>query len=134
MGTNRGLAVAVIFAGAAVCFASAARADDFSGTYVMTAPDAQSTWVVTPCGPECAHVADSSGWSADAHVVNGQWTFSVDRPDATVCINRARAPGTALYSFDLARQAGTVVTSVAAPCAQAPGYSRPIYFTLTRTA
>ncbi|MBV9088632.1 MAG: hypothetical protein JO044_01805 [Mycobacteriaceae bacterium] len=79
-------------------------------------------------------MTDSSGWSADAQVVNGQWTFSVVRPDATKCNDGSWAPGTALYSVDPAKSAGTVVTSNPAPCALAPGYSTPIYFTLTRAA
>ena len=134
MRIDRGFAVAAVVAGAAVWLASPAQADDFSGTYVRTGPDGQSTWNVTPCGPGCAHVADSTGWSADAHWINGQWTFSVDRPDATKCINGVWAPGTALYSVNPARGAGTVVTSKPGPCPLAGGYSTPIYFTLMRAA
>jgi hypothetical protein len=134
MRIDRGLAVAAVFAGAAVWLATPAQADDFSGTYIRTGPDGQSTWIVAPCGPGCAHVADSTGWSADAHWINGQWTFSVDRPDATKCINGAWAPGTALYSVNPAKGAGTVVTSKPGDCPLAGGYSTPIYFTLTRAA
>lgn len=71
MSIIRGLTAVAIFAGAAVCFASPVRADDFSGTYIRTGFGTQSTWFVTPCGPGCAHVADSSGRSADAHMVRG---------------------------------------------------------------
>lgn len=127
-----GLATAVTFAGTAVGFACPAHADDFGGTYVQTGPGTQSTWVVTPCGPGCAHVADSSGWSADAHLFNGQWTFPIDRPDGTRCNNGSRAPGTLTYSVDAAGDSGTVVTSRAAPCDLAPGYASPIYFILTK--
>ena len=134
MRIDRGSAVAAVFAGAAVWLASPAQADEFSGTYIRTGPDGQSTWIVTPCGNGCAHVADSTGWSADADWINGQWTFSVDRPDATKCINGALAPGTALYSVNPARGAGTVVTSKPGPCPQLGGYSTPMYFTLTRAA
>lgn len=133
MRTSLGLAATVVLA-AAVCFASPAHADDFRGTYIRTLLGDQSTWSVTSCGAGCAHVTDSSGWSADAHPFNGQWTFSIDLPDATKCNNDGRAPGTVLYSVNPARLAGTVVTSNTAPCALAPGYSTPIYFTLTKVA
>jgi len=141
MSIIQGLTAAAIVAGGAVCFASPVRADDFSGAYLRTGLGTQSTWFVTPCGPGCAHVADSSGWSADAHMVNGQWTFSIDRPDATRCRNGSWAPGTSLYSpgtslysVDAGKLAGTVVTSNPVPCELAAGYSTPIYFTLTKAA
>jgi hypothetical protein len=131
-----GLAAAAIFAASGLCFASPAQADDFSGTYIRTGPGTpsawQSTWLVTPCGPGCAHVADSSGWGVDAHMTNGRWTFSVDRPDATRCLNDGWAPGTALYSVDAVRLDGIVVTSNPAPCPLQPGYSAPLFFTLTK--
>lgn len=133
MTVNLGWAVTATCVGVAVCVAAEARADDFNGTYVQTGPGTQSTWFVTSCGPGCAHMADSSGWSADAHVVNGQWTFSVDRPDATVRRNGSRAPGTALYSVDIPKLVGTVVTSNPAPCELASGYSTPLYFVLSKT-
>ena len=130
-----GLTAAAIFAAGAVCFASPARADNFSGTFLRTGPGTestwQSTWFVTPCGPGCTHVADSSGWNADAHIINGRWTFEVNRPDATKCLD-GWAPGTANYSVDAARLDGWVVTSKPAPCALQAGYATPLYFTLTK--
>ncbi|BBY05610.1 hypothetical protein MNVI_09280 [Mycobacterium noviomagense] len=130
-----GLVAAAICTAAAVRFASAADADDFSGTFIRTGPgtesDWQSTWVVTPCGPGCAHVADSTGWNADAHIIKGRWTFEVSRPDATKCLD-GWAPGIANYSVDAARLDGWVVTTKPAPCALQEGYSTPLYFTLTR--
>lgn len=130
------LAAATVFAASAVCFAIPAHADSFGGTYIRTGPgteadDWQSTWVVTPCGAGCAHVADSTGWSADAHVINGRWTFEVFRPDATKCLN-GWAPGIANYSVDAARLDGWVVTTKPAPCALQAGYATPLYFTLTK--
>jgi hypothetical protein len=132
MKISRGLAAAAIFGAGAVCLASPARADNFSGTYILTGPGTESTWFVTPCGPGCTHVADSSGWSADAHIINGRWTFSVDRPDATKCLNDGWAPGIANYSVDAARLDGWVVTTKTAPCALQAGYATPLYFTLTK--
>jgi hypothetical protein len=131
-----GVATAAIFTAGAICVASAAHADNFSGTFLRTGPGTESdewqtTWVVTPCGAGCAHVADSTGWSADAHVINGRWTFEVFRPDATKCLN-GWAPGTANYSVDAARLDGWVVTTKPAPCALQAGYATPLYFSLTR--
>ncbi len=130
-----GLAAATILAAGAVWSASPSRADNFNGTYIRTGPgtasDWQSTWVVTPCGPGCTHVADSTGWSADAHIINGRWTFEVNRPDATKCLD-GWEPGTANYSVDAARLDGWVVTSKPAPCALQNGSSTPLYFTLTK--
>ena len=128
----RTFAALVVLSCAAIGFASPAQAEDFSGTYLRTGSGEQSTWVVTPCGPGCAHVADSDGWSADAHQVGGLWTLTVDLPKATICNNDGTAPGTLKYAVDVPRQEGTVVNIHPAPCQLAPGYSRSIYFTLTR--
>jgi hypothetical protein len=128
----RVFAAVAVFPCAAVAFAGPAQADDFSGAYLRTGSGEQSTWVVTPCGSGCAHVADSDGWSADAHPVVGLWTLTVDLPKATICNNDGTAPGRVTFKVDLARQEGTVVNIRPAPCQLAPGYSHPIYFTLTR--
>ena len=128
----RALAALAAFATAAVGLASPATADDFGGTYVRTGSGESSTWVVTPCGSGCAHVADSDGWSADAHPVGGLWTLTVELPKATICNNDGTAPGTLTYKVDPARQEGTVVNVLPAPCQLAPGYSNSMYFALTR--
>jgi hypothetical protein len=65
MNVTAGIAAATMLAGAAVGFASPARAADFSGTFIPNGPGMQSTWVVTPCGPDCARIADSTGWTAE---------------------------------------------------------------------
>lgn len=135
MNVTAGLA-AVVITGAAVGFASPARAaDDFSGTYVPNGPGLHSTWVVTPCGPDCVRVSDSTGWSADAHPRAGLWRFVVDLPDGTKCNNDGVKPGTVTFKVDAGRQEGTFVTTNTAtgcPWAFAPGYSQPVFFTLTR--
>jgi hypothetical protein len=129
-----GLAATAILAGAAIGFAGPAQAADFSGTYRYTAPNGVSTWTVTPCGSDCTHIADSSGWSADAHPFAGLWRFVVDNPNATVCNNDGTVPGTLTYKVDPPRQEGTYVrtNTSPAPCWLAPGYSQPIFFTLVR--
>jgi hypothetical protein len=137
MNVTAGIAAAAIVAGAAVGFAAPARAaaDDFSGTFIPNGPGLTSTWVVTPCGPDCAHIADSSGWSAEAHPFGGLWRFEVNLADGTKCNNDGTAPGTVTFKVDAPRQQGTMLTTNPAtwcPFALAPGYSHPVYFTLTR--
>jgi hypothetical protein len=135
MNVSQGLA-ALVIAGAAVGFASPARAaDDFSGTYIPNGPGLHSTWVVTSCGPDCVRISDSTGWTADAHSWAGLWRFVVDLPDGTKCNNDGVKPGTVTFKVDPGRQEGTFVTTNPAtgcPFALAPGYSEPVYFTLTR--
>jgi hypothetical protein len=136
MNVTAGIAAAVIGAGAAVGFAGPSRAaDDFSGTFIPNGPGLRSTWVVTPCGPDCTHIADSSGWSADAHPFGDVWRFEVNLPDGTKCNNDGIAPGTVTFKVDALRQEGTMLTiDPAAGCqwGLAPGYSNPVFFTLTR--
>jgi hypothetical protein len=135
MNVTAGLVAATVVAGAAVGFASPARADDFSGTYVPNGPGLTSTWVVTPCGADCARITDSTGWTADAHPWDGLWRFVVDLPDGTKCNNDGVKPGTVTFKVDASRQEGTMLTTnpdTGCPWALAPGYSQPVYFTLTR--
>jgi hypothetical protein len=135
MNATGGLAATVVLAGAAVGFASPANAADFSGTYIPNGPGMNSTWVVTPCGPDCARIADSSGWAADAHLWAGLWRFVVDLPGGTKCNNDGVLPGTVTFKVNAPRQDGTfLTTNPATDCrwGLAPGYSQPVYFTLTR--
>ena len=65
MNITAGIAAIVVLAGAAVGLAGPAQADSFSGTFTPNGPGLDSTWVVTPCGPDCARISDSSGWLFD---------------------------------------------------------------------
>jgi hypothetical protein len=140
MRTITGAVAAAIVAGAAVILASPANADDFSGTFIPNGPGLDSTWVVTSCGPDCAHIADSSGWSADARPWGGLWRFVVNLPDSTRCNNDGTAGGSVVFKVDAGRHEGTFLNTNAAPCPnapgywspEAPGYAHPVYFTLTR--
>ena len=139
MNVIAGLAAATVVAGAAVGFAGPASADDsagnFTGTFVPNGPGMTSTWVVTPCGADCARVSDSSGWTADAHPWAGVWRFVVNLPDGTKCNNDGVLPGTVTFKVDATRQDGTFeATDPDSSCrwGLAPGYSHPVYFTLTR--
>jgi hypothetical protein len=135
MNVTAGLAATVVLAGAAVGFASPAKADDFSGTFIPNGPGMTSTWVVAPCGPDCARISDSTGWNVDAHPWNGVWRFVVNLPDGTKCNNDGVLPGTVTFKVDGRRHEGTFLTTDPATSCQwglAPGYSQPVYFTLTR--
>jgi hypothetical protein len=135
MNVTVGIATATIVASAAVGFASPAWADEFSGTFIPNGPGLNSTWTVTPCGPDCARIADSSGWTADAHPWAGLWRFVVDLPDGTKCNNDGVLPGTVTFKVDATRQDGTFLTTNPAtgcPWALAPGYAHPVFFTMTR--
>jgi hypothetical protein len=135
MNVTAGIAAAVVLAGAAVGVAAPAQAEDFSGTFIPNGPGMTSTWVVTSCGPDCARISDSSGWSADAHRWAGVWRFVVDLPDGTKCNNDGVLPGTVTFKVDAPRQEGTFLTTNPALGCQwglAPGYSQPVFFTLTR--
>jgi hypothetical protein len=118
MNVTAGFAAAVIVAGAAVGFAGPAQAGgDFSGTFIPNGPGLSSTW------------------GADAHPFGGLWRFVVDLPDGTKCNNDGVAPGTVTFKVDATRQDGTMLTTNPAtwcPFALAPGYSHPVYFSLTR--
>lgn len=104
----RGLAAAVLVGGVGVGAAAPARADDFDGTYTLTGPGTQSTWVVTPCGAGCADIADSRGWTARAQLAGGMWTFSVDRQDGYICLaDGSTHPGTVRYAMAAATLTGT---------------------------
>ena len=135
MKVTAGIAAVTLLAAAAVGLAGPACAAAFSGTFTPNGPGMHSTWVVTPCGSDCAHIADSTGWSADAHPRNGLWRFVVDLPDGTKCNNDGVAPGTVTFKVDAPRQEGTFLTTDPASSCRwglAPGYSQPVYFTLTR--
>jgi hypothetical protein len=129
------VAATAVVAGVTVGVASPAHAADaFSGTFRPNGPGMQSTWTVTPCGTDCARIADSTGWTADAHPWAGQWRFVVNLPDGTKCNNDGVLPGTVTFTVDAARHEGTYLTTDPASSCQwglAPGYSHEVYFTLT---
>jgi hypothetical protein len=135
MNITAGIATTVVLAGTAVGLAGPAHADGFSGTFIPNGPGLNSTWVVTPCGPDCARVSDSTGWTADAHPFGAVWRFVADLPDGTKCNNDGVLPGTVTFHVDAAQNNGTMLTtSPATDCrwGLAPGYSQPIFITLTR--
>jgi hypothetical protein len=135
MNVTGGIAAVAVLAGSAVGFAAPAQAEDFSGTFIPNGPGMSSTWVVTSCGPDCARVSDSSGWTADARPWGDVWRFVVDLANGTKCNNDGVLPGTVTFKVDAPRHEGTFLTTNPAVGCQwglAPGYSQPVFFTLTR--
>ena len=132
----RRLTAAGVFAGIAVLSASPAWADDtLNGTYdVIATSGPVTTWVITPCGSGCSHVAESDDWSADATFANGPWLWSVDAPDGALCPDGSRAPDTEHYSVDAASLTGTVRTTLGpGTCGLAAPQATPEPLTLTKT-
>jgi hypothetical protein len=135
--TARGIAAAVILAGAAVGFASPAWADDMNGTYTWqdSNGDPPHTWIVTPCGPGCAHLFDStSGHVHYAYLDGGQWSYSWIAPDAVKCRAGGNGPGTYTNTWDAATLNGTnTSTSPIGSCGDtAPKTYVNLSFTLTK--
>jgi hypothetical protein len=86
MTVTRGLAAGVVLAGAAVGLAGPASAEPLSGTYSATFNSSSGemqtragdtlTFVLTPCGPDCTHLANPSEPSTDKdlHLLGSLWT------------------------------------------------------------
>ena len=139
MTTWRGLTTAIVATCLALGFASPARADDFSGTYSMRLsgdPGANASWTAkTTCQPSgacLAHIASSTGWDADAHLVGDRWTMMVDRPDGQSCPDGTRHAELQIWTWDAAALTGLVsgVSTDHAACKMGP----PNSFTLTEVA
>jgi hypothetical protein len=78
------------------------------GTYLVAFSDGPTEeWTITSsCGPGCAVVASSVGWSADANFVGGgywgpsNWVVVVPGPDAAICPDGTKVAGSQNYGFD----------------------------------
>lgn len=105
---------------------------DFAGTY-MNSPSG-STWVATPCGPGCATVSSSAGWSGQARLENGQWRMQVPRADAVTCNTGEIHSGTTDFTFDPENLRGIAIGTTDGPaCGFAPQYTGlPTNFSLTK--
>ena len=141
----RAAATAVAMAGAAIALANPAHADDLSGTYTLISdqsqrmvngapnpyPNSSATWIITPCGPGCARVAATTGWTADARLVNGRWEFT--REATWSCPDGRQLPNTIGYSFDPATLTGTSTGLIPTGCEGFPVSVDGIRVSLTRT-
>lgn len=105
---------------------------DFAGTY--TNSPSGSTWVATPCGPGCATVSSTAGWSGQARLENGQWRMQVQRADAVTCTTGEIHSGITDFTFDPENFRGTAIGTTDGPaCGFAPRYTGfPSAFTLTK--
>lgn len=105
---------------------------DFAGAY--TNSPSGSTWVATPCGPGCATVSSSAGWSGQAHLENGQWRMQVHRDDAVTCNTGEIHSGTTDFTFDPENLRGIAIGTTDGPaCGFAPQYTGfPTAFNLTK--
>jgi len=129
-------AAAAVFVGATVGFAGPALAGGpaFDGKFLSVTEDGQtSTWVVTPCGDACAHVvSDTGNVDLDAHLVNGQWTFTYVHPTGWDCEDGTYAPATWHVSVDASTLQGTVDQGPDSVCGKVDVVDDPFHFSLSQ--
>ena len=141
---TRTAATATAILGVAIGLAPPAQADDLSGTYTLFSDQSQrrtngipnpyrnssATWNFTPCGPGCARVDSATGWTADAHLNNGQWEFI--REATWSCPDGRQLANAISYSFDAATLTGTSSGNVPVGCEGFPIVIDGIAVSLTR--
>ena len=131
------IAVVIVSAGLSLGRAAQAAADGpvFNGTFRLETQDGSAnTWVVTPCGPACAHVVSDTGLNADARRVDGQWTFTYTHPTGWDCEDGTDAPATRRVTIDAATLRGTVAQGPDDVCGETDVVDEPFTFTLNRVA
>lgn len=74
----------------------------------------KTVWEINACGPGCAHVQSSLGWTAELHLVEHTWHATRKLP-----ADCAAEPSIISYSLDAQTLTGTATNSL--PCAQPPG-------------
>lgn len=110
----RRLPAAFVLTGAtALALAGVAQADPdlFDGTYTAAAGTTTATWTVTlTCATDgcTADITSTSGWSSQATLGEGQWTWTVDQSTAIVCDDGRTFPGQNTYTLDAVTLTGTV--------------------------
>lgn len=131
-----------------------AAATMYLGNYAVNIPDRRDfhTWIwsaLTPCEekdrtpiPNCINVltipqpvAKAQYTNANATMVDGRWTMTVDDPFGLRCGNIYYGPTIPthdVYSWDATTLAGQMVSSFAVGCDGAPGGSFIYPFNLTR--
>ncbi|OYN81271.1 hypothetical protein [Mycolicibacterium sphagni] len=100
---------------AALSFAASAAADPapINGTYaIQGGADGAVVNVASNCDPVVdgctANVASTVGWTSVATYSNGQWNFTVTKPDGVVCDDGNSMPIRIAYSVNAATMAGTI--------------------------
>src|SRR3954447_11257162 len=122
----RVLAVAAVFAGVVLGFASPARADQLmQGIYTYTQGDVVAEWTIQPtCVPTVGdlrdnlelpvacnlHVAANPSTVLNpgtARLTGGQWMYTVNKVDGFKCPDGGTAPILDMYKFDDVTMTGT---------------------------
>ncbi len=80
--------------------APAAAQSQLNGAYSVQSPDGQSAvWTFSSCGAGCLHIDSTNGWSGEAHLANGRWSFGGTNPTGWKCNNGTLRPVTMTYSW-----------------------------------
>lgn len=148
MHTSKIVAAAALVAGALTSAPAAGATSMQIGNYeVHTPKDSGHSWLweVRQCGldqgtytPDCVHVnatprpnGQAAPWNADAKLVNGRYTLSVDIPDGVRCLVYF-LPSHDVWSWDMASLQGSVESTFDTGCNNAPGGTVTYPFSLVR--
>lgn len=86
----------------------------------MAAGNAPTMWTVTSCGSGCAQIIGDNALKWEAHLADGRWIATVQRPDAVDCQNGTAAPGRSELSLDAATLKGNIVSTSDGPACGSP--------------
>ncbi len=75
-----------------------------------------TTWMITPCGAGCSHVASSLGWTLELHLVDNAWRGT--RVLADICAGDDGTKSTLTYELNTSDLAGKVTNYM--PCSHPP--------------
>ena len=153
-GNVKALTLGVLFTLAAVTLAPVSRADMLVGNYELEIAGRYDfhtwVWAITRCHQTgsfapvagCAHVsaqarpiAKAFPYEGDAQLANGRYTLTVDVPDGLRCGDVYYGPTIPthdVYSWDATTQAGSLDSSFATGCNNAPPGTYTYPFTLSR--
>ncbi|MBB2769628.1 UNVERIFIED_ORG: hypothetical protein GGE11_000523 [Mycolicibacterium obuense] len=142
----RSAVLGAVLALAAVLSPPAAHAETPYGNFEMQIQGRYDfhtwLWAVSRCPGECLRVqaiaqpvAKAFAFRADAHLVDGRYTMTVDVPDGLRCGNVYYGPVIPtrdVYTWDDATRSGTLSSSFATGCDGAPGGTLTYPFRLVR--
>ncbi len=151
----KSLVMTTALVASAVMFAPPAAAEMYLGNYELIMPDRRDfhTWVwsaITPCKvpntndsiPDCIHVltlprpiAKAVQTDVDAHLVNGQYSMTIDDPFGLRCGDIYYGPTIPthdVYTWDANTLSGSMVSTFDAGCDGAPGGAFTYPFSLVR--
>jgi hypothetical protein len=137
------MATAALTAAASV-LAAPAQAMMLPGNYdVLTNRYERASWVwfIAPCQPAALDCLDISAiprlkfyayYDGDAHLVNGQYTLTVDVPDGLQCLPGYAMPTRETWRWDEVTLAGTIESNYDVGCFNGPPGSQFWTFALQR--